>query len=124
MLNFFWVAFGGALGSVLRYSISLMLPIQEDGFPKATFISNVLASLFLGVIVGLLVSKFQSEQWLKYFLLIGFCGGFSTFSTYILEIYKLNFNGFYLIGFIYLIGSIVVSFMALFVGLWFSKILN
>jgi CrcB protein len=67
LLNFFWIALGGALGSLLRFSFNFILPFTPNSFPKATFVINVLASLFLGIISGLLLNKFQDHSWLKYF---------------------------------------------------------
>jgi CrcB protein len=124
MPNFLWIAIGGALGSLVRYSFSLALPLETGTFPKGTFLSNLVASVLVGVIAGLLISKFNEEHWLKYFLLIGFCGGFSTFSSYALEIYKLNLNGTYFLAFSYAVGSVLASVLAVFCGFWIAKILN
>jgi CrcB protein len=124
MLNVLWIALGGALGSVLRYSFSHLLPYELNTFPKATFISNVLASLIVGFVAGMLLSKFHDEHWLKYFVLIGFCGGFSTFSTYAFELFKLNTEGAYALALFYALSAILFSVMAIFCGLWLSKFLS
>ena len=124
MPNLFWIAIGGAFGSIVRYSLSLAFPLEAGQFPKSTFLSNVIASILVGIIAGLLISKFNDEHWLKYFLLIGFCGGFSTFSSYALEIYKMNLSGTYFLAFTYAIGSVLASVIAVFFGFWISKMIN
>jgi fluoride exporter len=124
MPNFVWIALGGGLGSLVRYSVSLALPLETGEFPKGTFLSNIIASVLVGIIAGLLISKFNDEHWLKYFLLIGFCGGFSTFSSYALEIYKLNLNGTYFLALSYAVASVLASVLAIFFGFWLSKLIN
>ncbi|MFM7566229.1 MAG: fluoride efflux transporter FluC [Flavobacteriales bacterium] len=94
-MNWILVFIGGGLGSLSRYFISVKLPYQ-GGIPWATLLSNLLASAVLGVI--LLVGKTdQKPEWLIPFLGIGFCGGFSTFSTFSAESIQLLQQGNYLL---------------------------
>lgn len=81
-MNWFYVFIGGGIGSVLRYSIGFLTPILiKTNFPLATFISNTLACLLLAFLVyG--VQKEPKAEWINHLLIIGFCGGFSTFSTF------------------------------------------
>jgi CrcB protein len=81
-MNWLYVFIGGGLGSVLRYAIGLTTPMFiKTSFPMATFISNTLACLLLAIIVYS-VQKEPKADWLNHLLIIGFCGGFSTFSTF------------------------------------------
>lgn len=80
-----WVFLGGGLGSLLRYGVSrLILSFAfQSSFPLATLISNVLASFALGILAYYFSGKIPEAS--RLFWMVGFCGGFSTFSTFSLE---------------------------------------
>lgn len=84
-----WVALGGAIGSVLRYVVAQWIGVREaPQFPWHTFSINVLGCMLIGV-VWALVEKYNCVPALRFFLMTGILGGFTTFSSFGLETIQL-----------------------------------
>lgn len=105
MVNLLLIFIGGGLGCLTRYGVSKMiLSTPEQQFPMATLISNVVSVIVMGLALGFFAEKMQSES-LRAFVIIGFCGGFSTFSTFSFETLELFRKGNYLFA----AGNILLS---------------
>ena len=116
------VAVGGALGSLLRYFLAgAIQPAWWPGFPFGIFIVNVSGGFAMGVIVALGAVKFQMPQELRAFLTVGILGGYTTFSTFSLDSALLLQKGQYGLAAFYVIGSVALSILALFAGLWIIR---
>ena len=111
--NILLVAIGGAIGSVCRYLLS---GINVASWPWGTFAVNILGSLFIGLLVGL-VSKGIVSPEIKLLLVTGFCGGFTTFSTFANESFSMMKAGDALQMALYLAASVVIGILAVWLGM-------
>jgi CrcB protein len=114
------VIVGGAIGSWLRYVVSKWFKEQEwaEGFPFGTMFINVTGSFILGAAAMIIYDRLapKYEHW---YLLIGtgFCGGYTTFSTFEWETYRLVRDGSFLRAFYNVAGSVIAGFLAILLGI-------
>lgn len=118
MNNFLLVGAGGALGSMLRYGTSLL--IGSKMFPLATLTVNIAGSFLIGVLLGLSLKNSIADFGWK-FLAVGVCGGFTTFSAFSLENFKLLQQEKYLIFLLYIVVSVIVAVISTYAGFLISK---
>ena len=99
------VGIGSGIGGICRYLISLLMPLANNSFPWGTFTANIVGCLLIGILWGV-TSRLESlAPTFSLFLMVGFCGGFTTFSTFSLEAFNLFDNKQYAAGSIYVILS-------------------
>ena len=111
--NILLVALGGAIGSVCRYLLS---GLNVASWPWGTFIVNILGSLLIGFLLGL-VSKGIVSPDMKLLLVTGFCGGFTTFSTFANESFGMMKAGDALQMALYVGASVVIGILAVWAGM-------
>lgn len=114
MLAYIAVFIGGGLGAILRWRISVVLPYVA-GFPWATFIANVAASAILAFAAVFFAKRPELPSHQVLLLMTGFCGGFSTFSTFSLETFKLLDTGRWPMALLYIFASVAVCVLAVWV---------
>jgi CrcB protein len=118
------VGLGGAIGSILRYLSGWFASKYFQGsFPISTLIINILGSLLIGVFIGILAKFYPENHPLKFLLIIGFCGGFTTFSSFAVENYNLLQNGNQFTAYIYIIASVILTITAVGIGNYLTKFL-
>ena len=120
-MNFILVFIGGGLGSICRYGIAVALKNQGYVFPWATFLANALSCIVLGALVGWTMKNGTASDVQKYFLMTGFCGGFSTFSTFTNETFQLMQEGSLGLAFGNILLSLVVCLVCIFLGMKLSE---
>jgi len=113
-MNILVVGAGGAIGAVFRYLLGQVLPKLGSGFPLGTFAVNLIGCFAIGLNAGAAGRYSGLDPRLVLFLQTGICGGFTTFSTFSLEILSLFEEGKFTIGLFYIVLSVVLGVLALF----------
>ena len=122
IINFLYIASGGAIGASLRYIISYLCKLYFPYFPVGTLIVNIIGSFFIGLLANYLISKEMSEIFFRYFLIIGLLGSFTTFSAFSIETIELIKEGKISISLLYILLSFILSIFAAFIGLSLNRI--
>ena len=122
MINFFWVALGGALGASLRFISSSFFNLFYPNLPIGTFFINVLGSFIVGLLINTLEMRNYSEIFIKYFLIIGVLGSYTTFSAFSYEVIELYNNKKFLLSVIYILASVFSCIVAAYAGYTINKV--
>jgi fluoride exporter len=94
-MSYLWVTVGSAIGGLLRYAITRMTLMVSMGFPYGTVLINVLGSFVIGYFGTLTLQsgKYAVSDNLRLFVMVGICGGFTTFSSFSLQTFDLLRSG-------------------------------
>lgn len=116
------IALGGAVGALGRYWVSLTAhAVFGTSFPYGTFTVNVLGSFLMGILSIILLERVVAAPELRAFILVGFLGAFTTFSTFSLESFNLFLSGAYLKSFINVLASVLVCLAAVWLGMLLGR---
>lgn len=123
MKTFLLIFLGGGLGSITRFTLGRWTDsLHQHVFPFGTFVVNIIACFTLGIIVGLADHKQLVSPSTRLFLATGFCGGFSTFSTFSYETLRLLQQGAVVYALLYVALSVVVCLAAVGLGVYVVKV--
>ncbi len=121
MFNLILVASGGAAGAILRFCISHLLKYYfYSGFYSTLFV-NIIGSFLIGYLISTGQAKLQSETFIKYFLIIGFLGSFTTFSAFSYEVVDLFLSKKFILAIFYISFSICFCIFAAYFGMYINK---
>ena len=122
MINLIYVASGGAVGAVLRYLTSNFYRFYFPNFPIGTLFINFIGSFLIGILASNLESRGTSYIFIKYFLIIGILGSFTTFSTFSLETIQLVNDKKLFLSLVYILLSISLCIFGAYFGFNINKI--
>lgn len=119
-----WVALGGAIGAVLRHGLNIGIGrAAGTDFPWHTMIINITGSFVMGLLIALMAVRWNVSTEIRAFLTTGILGGYTTFSAFSLDFALLVERKAYMLAGAYVLGSVVVSLIAIFVGMALARAL-
>lgn len=122
MKTVFLIALGGGLGSVARYLTGkISFALWGADFPWGTMIVNVVGSLAIGIVAGLLAHFTSWSQDVRHFVVVGILGGFTTFSAFALDSLLLYERQAYGAALFYIAGSVIISILAVAAGMFIIR---
>jgi fluoride exporter len=118
MYTYLSIALGGALGSMARYATGVYVGRWlGTTFPWGTLLINIFGSFLIGVFAESFALRWDTSQTTRAFLIVGICGGYTTFSTFSLDIVTLINRGEILAACAYIVASVALGVLALYAGL-------
>ncbi len=121
MKSYLLVFIGGGFGSITRFLTAKLLGVLTPSFPFATLTANFLSCLILGFTVAFGLTKTTFSPEVKLLIITGFCGGFSTFSSFTYETVELFKSGQILLALCNVLLNIALSIIGLYLGFLLSK---
>jgi CrcB protein len=116
------ILLGGGIGSLARYLAGTAIMSRYGGrFPLGTLVINVTGSFLVGLIMTLLTEQFQPSPNWRPLLVIGFLGGYTTFSSFEWESYSAMRDGAFWIGFANVAGSVTLGYAAVWLGMLLAR---
>lgn len=117
------IGIGGGIGSILRYITTLWVDkYVQTTFPGGTFLVNILGCFLIGLLLGLFERNQLINTDVKFLFVTGFCGGFTTFSTFAMENIVLFQTDNTLLAFLYIAASILVGLLAVWSGFYIANL--
>ena len=121
MFNLILIATGGALGSILRYLLTLVSKTLFASSLYGTISVNILGSFLIGYFITSNVENYLSENFIKFFFIIGLLGSFTTFSAFSYEVVDLIYSKKYVTSFTYIFISIFMCIIFAYLGTLLNK---
>ena len=115
--NLLIIGLGGFTGSILRYLVYVLLDRRVANWPWATFAVNIGGSFLLGLFMGYYLLQDQGNHLARLLFAVGFCGSFTTFSTFAFENWQLLEQKMWTTALIYTGASVIISLLAVFAGI-------
>ena len=116
------VGIGGGIGSIFRYLTSVFTAkFYSNAWPLATLLTNIIGCFLIGIVMGFLTKTQMASSDLKWLLVTGFCGGYTTFSAFGYENISLMQSGHSLLAFSYIALSVIVGLFAVWLGLFVAR---
>ncbi|MDN3242060.1 fluoride efflux transporter FluC [Glycomyces tritici] len=115
------VAAGGAIGALARYGLTVAFPAAPGAFPVATFTANTVGGLLIGVLMITVTEVAPGLGRLRPFVGIGILGGFTTFSTYILDIGRTASAGATALAVVYAFATMAAALLAAAIGMYATR---
>jgi CrcB protein len=116
------IAAGGVLGTLGRYGVSRVVHVAPDSFPWATFTANVSGAFLLGLLLTVILERWPPSRYARPFIAIGVLGGYTTFSTFMVESDLLVKDGAVGIAALYVGASLLAGFVAVWCGIVVARL--
>ena len=121
-MSYALAALGGALGALARWGLAAALPHSPGAWPWSTLLVNLVGCLLIGVLLAVLLARFAHSPWLRPFLAVGVLGGFTTYSTFAVDVVRLTGAGHDLLAVAYVLASVLGGVGAVVVGLVIGRV--
>ena len=125
MQKYLWIAIGGSLGSLARYGVGTLVAGRLGSkFPYGTFVINITACVIIGFSLALLGRRTELSPAWRFLIPVGFVGAYSTFSTFEWEIFSGLRTGAFFIAVLYVVLSLVLGLLAVWLGVMMARVFS